>query len=77
MMTKIMNWNVCGLNTSARQREVVRVLDSQKPNICILVETKIKVHKRDKVLRKSFQDRTCVDNYDFHKRGRVWFLYKR
>lgn len=75
-MTKIVTWNVQGLNISVRQKEVVRVLESQKPNLCILVETKIKVHKRDRVLYKAFREWKCVDNYEFHEKGRIWVLYK-
>lgn len=74
-MTKIMIWNIRGLN-SAKQREVVRVSESQKLSLCILVETKIKLHKRDKVLRKSFREWSCIGNYDFHDKGRIWVLYK-
>lgn len=75
-MTKIMSWDIRGLNTSARQREVGRVLTSLKPSICILVETKIKHHKKDKIMRKSFKGWSCIDNYEFHEKGRIWVLYR-
>lgn len=75
-MIKLLMWNVRGMNTSSRQREVAKSIAGRNASICILVETKIKIHKKEKVLRRTFGGWNCFDNYEWHEKGRIWVLYK-
>ena len=68
-------WNVWGLNGLKTQRQVLNLMKQERPNICILVETKIKAEKEDDIMRK-FLGWRCINNYEHHYKGRIWVLYK-
>lgn len=53
-MFKVISWNIRGLNSLEKQREVVNLLKTEKPNVCILVETKVKVGNVNDILQQKF-----------------------
>lgn len=50
-MIKILTWNVRGLNTFDKQKEVHSLIMTHFPKICCLVETEIKAENRDNVAK--------------------------
>jgi hypothetical protein len=70
-------WNVRGLNHPSKQQEVRRMIKAHKIGLICLIETRVKVHKADKI-------RDCIVpgwgyefNYDQHILGRIWVCWKK
>lgn len=59
-----------------KMAEIVKVIKSHEPNICILVETKVKKENKYRILQQSFGEWNHIANYEFHENGRVWKLFK-
>lgn len=76
-MIKILTWNVRGLNTSDKQKEVKSLMLTHDPEICCLVETKIKDENKDAIAKSAFGDWELVENNEYHENGRIWVLYRR
>lgn len=68
-------WNVKGLNTFNKQKEVNVLVNQHKPCICILVETQVKAKNKEKIMGE-FNGWTLVNNYEHHGKGKIWFIYR-
>ena len=73
---KILVWNVRGLNHPLKQREVVGRINRTNSSIVCLLETRVKHHKMERILNKSFPDWKAMHNYDEAYNGRIWLLWK-
>lgn len=75
-MLKIIFWNIQGFNSLNKQQEVRRLPREEKPNIFILLETKVKEHNANELVRKCFGKWSCICNYEHHYNDRIWLFYK-
>lgn len=67
---KISSWNIRGFNDTLKQQEVVAFIRENKLDILGLMETKIKVDKKNKLIQKLFQNYRVETNY-VHQSGFV------
>ena len=67
----ILAWNVRGLNKSGKIKEISSHLHDLKPDIIILIETRVKSGKAVPVRNKLNLKGTYVDNYEKHENGRL------
>lgn len=71
----IISWNVKGLSELGRNKEINSLLPSLKPNIIILIDTRVK-QRRVVAIRKKLHFRwSYFDNYTNHDNGRVWVMW--
>lgn len=68
----LISWNVRGLNKTGKLREISSHLFNLQPEICILLETRVKKAKAVQIRNKiNIHDR-YIDNYNQHDNGRIW-----
>jgi exonuclease III len=71
----ITSWNVRGLNKGGKLKEISSRLRKLQPTIAIILETRVKAAKADKV-REQLKLRGCfLDNYHAHPNGRIWVVW--
>jgi hypothetical protein len=69
------SWNVRGLNKSGKVKEISSRLKTTKPDIMILIETRVKVGNAKNIRDKlNLYDR-YIDNYGKHDNGRIWITW--
>ncbi|CAK8578829.1 unnamed protein product [Lathyrus sativus] len=71
----LVSWNVRGLNKMVKTKEVSSRLRSLNPMICILLETRVKHDKADKIRCKLKLKGRFLDNYTEHENGRIWIWW--
>lgn len=59
----IISWNVRGLNKSGKLREISSRLSNLKPDIMILLETRVKETKASRTREKLNLHNIYIDNY--------------
>lgn len=69
------SWNVRGFNKSGKLREISSHLDRLKPEIMILLETRVKVSKAKNVRDQLDLYDNYIDNYDKHANGKLWITW--
>ncbi|XP_058784387.1 uncharacterized protein LOC131659154 [Vicia villosa] len=65
-------WNIRGLNKAGKVKEVSSRLNNIQHEICILLETQVKVNKADQIRQKLQLKGRFLDNYSCHNNGRIW-----
>src|SRR4051794_29237305 len=73
----IISWNVRGLNKAGKCREIATRLKKLGPKIGILIETRVKVNKKDGVRNKLGGYWEFLDNYQSHDNGRLWIMWDK
>ncbi|CAK8531501.1 unnamed protein product [Lathyrus sativus] len=71
----LVSWNVRGLNRRVKTKEVSARLRSLNPMICILLETRVKQEKADRIRCKLRSTCSFLDNYTNHVNGRIWIWW--
>ncbi|XP_058756104.1 uncharacterized protein LOC131629335 [Vicia villosa] len=71
----IVSWNVRGLNKSGKLREIRSCLLELFPEICILIETRVKSNKADSIRNKLNLSGKVADNYSNDSNGRIWVIW--
>lgn len=74
-MDNLIAWNVRGLNSPLKQKEVLAFLLKNKCGLVGLLETKIKPQNFAKLYSSSFQEWCVVSNINMHKGGRIILLW--
>ncbi|KAL9244485.1 hypothetical protein vseg_018259 [Gypsophila vaccaria] len=74
-MVNIGFWNVRGLNSSAKQKEINWFLRNNKVELFGLLETRVRKHNLNKVLLNFDNKWSISTNYSNHPGGRIWFLW--
>lgn len=67
-------WNVRGMNTEEKQREVGSFVHKNKLGLVGLLETKLKKNKLLSCYNKLFQGWKSLDNCAHQPRSRIWIL---
>lgn len=70
-MDKICIWNVRGLNSPRKQKEILRTFHENKIGLCGLIETKWKGSKAGLAIQSMFQNWSVTTNFSCHKGGRI------
>ncbi|CAK8572631.1 unnamed protein product [Lathyrus sativus] len=68
----LVSWNVRGLNKSGKLREISFRLLTLKPEIIVLIETRVKLPKANSARNNLKMQRKFIDNYSHHENGRIW-----
>ncbi|KAL9244383.1 hypothetical protein vseg_018163 [Gypsophila vaccaria] len=68
-------WNVRGMNSHAKQREIKWFLDKNKLDLFGLLETKVASCSMNKVVSSVCEGWSVCTNSSWHKGGRVWLLW--
>ncbi|XP_045791547.1 uncharacterized protein LOC123886260 [Trifolium pratense] len=68
----ILAWNTRGLNKSGKAREVGSRLLCLRPEIVVLIETRVKSTKAANIRNKLRLKGKYLDNYLHHENGRIW-----
>lgn len=68
----LISWNVRGLNNGGKLREICSRFLELKPEIMILLETRVKSNKAATIRGKFHLKDNFINNYDKHLNGRIW-----
>lgn len=68
----LVSWNVRGLNKAGKLREISSHLLKLQPTIVVLIETRVKQEKAQKIRDKLCLKGRYLDNYNHHENGRLW-----
>jgi hypothetical protein len=71
----IIAWNVRGLNKVGKIREISSRLVNLNPDIAILIETRVKCNKAEKIRKRLKLRGNYLDNYNKHENGRIWIVW--
>src|SRR4051812_33430742 len=71
----ILSWNVRGINNLGKCREVSSHLTNLHPILSIILETRVKASKAEKVRSKIGNKWSYIDNSTKHNNGRIWILF--
>ncbi|XP_031252301.1 uncharacterized protein LOC116110228 [Pistacia vera] len=71
-MVKVAVWNVRGLNSLIKQKEVRNLISSNNLSLCAVLETRVRENNMDVVRKIVFRNWAMVENYCFCERGRIW-----
>ncbi|CAJ2662986.1 unnamed protein product, partial [Trifolium pratense] len=71
----ILAWNTRGLNKAGKAREIGSRLLSLRPEIVVLIETRVKSAKADSIRNKLRLKGKYLDNYHNHENGRIWLYW--
>lgn len=74
-MDKVIAWNVRGLNSPTKQKEVLATMLKNKAGLVGLLETKIKPNNFAKAYSNVFQGWCVSSNINSHKGGRILILW--
>ncbi|XP_048496375.1 uncharacterized protein LOC125495639 [Beta vulgaris subsp. vulgaris] len=70
-MDKILIWNVRGLNSQQKKKDVNLVINSQKVGLIGLLETKVKAHNMGEIYLNMFKGWCFTSNSSYHRGGRI------
>lgn len=76
MANNIVFWNVRGLNSHIKQREIALFCSRNKVGMVSLLETKLRSNKLGKCKRRFFHPWKSIDNGHCHPTARVWLLWR-
>ncbi|XP_058776937.1 uncharacterized protein LOC131651282 [Vicia villosa] len=68
----IVSWNTRGLNNIGKLKEISSHLHELRPNISILIETRVKRNNAEKVRAKLNLPGSYANNYTSYANGRIW-----
>ncbi|KAL9224822.1 hypothetical protein vseg_000822 [Gypsophila vaccaria] len=74
-MVKLGFWNVKGLNSSAKHKEIKLFMHSNKVELFGLLETRVKNTSMNKVVPNVCSGRSFCTNICAHPGGRIWMLW--
>ncbi|KAL9227805.1 hypothetical protein vseg_003455 [Gypsophila vaccaria] len=74
-MVKLEFWNIRGLNSSAKQKEIKCFLHSNKVKLFGLLETRVKSTSMNKVVPNVCIGWSFCTNICAHPGGRIWMLW--
>src|SRR3954466_15156863 len=69
------SWNVRGLNKVGKLMEISSRLRELQPDIMMLLETRVKANKANKIREKIGLRGRYLDNYINHSNGRIWLYW--
>jgi hypothetical protein len=64
-------WNVRGMNSIEKRREIRELISYTGADLVCLVETKLKEEQLYKILPDNFFNALLLSNHRYHSRGRV------
>jgi len=68
-------WNIRGINKRYKQKELKNWIARKKLQFVCLVETRVKVHKAEKIVNNLAFGWSSLHNYNQAENGRVWVLW--
>lgn len=68
-------WNVRGFNKSSKHRVVREWIQNKGLQFGGLLETRVKESKAGRIASSVFQGWSCINNYEFNRKGRIWVLW--
>ncbi|KAL9242124.1 hypothetical protein vseg_016156 [Gypsophila vaccaria] len=74
-MVNIGFWNVCGLNSLTKQKEINWFHRNNKVELFGLLETRVRSINMNKVLANFDMKWSICTNYSHHLGGRIWLLW--
>lgn len=75
IMTSFFAWNTRGFNQMRKQNHVRSWLHSSVPSFGCLLETRVQEVNCPPIVDSVFQGWNHISNYDYHRLGRIWFLW--
>lgn len=64
-------WNIKGLNSPLKQKEIKFFMAKNKLKLFVILETKMKKNNEERIRRSIFGDREFARNVDLNLRGRI------
>lgn len=68
---RLILWNVRGCNKPFKQKEIKLFLQKNKADVAVLLETRVKKEKAQKILKKVCRDWGSLNNYDYDVNGMI------
>lgn len=72
---RLLFWNARGCNKLFKQKEIRQLLLSNKVDIAILLETRVKQEKAQKIIEKISKGWDSITNYYVVVNGRIWCMW--
>lgn len=69
-------WNVRGFNKSNKHSVVRDWIQKESLTFGCLLETRVKEHRANKIISKVFHDWSSMTNYEHHRLGRIWVVWR-
>lgn len=69
-------WNVRGFNKVSKHSVISHWLNKSSMQFGCLLETRVKENKAPRIVNKVFQHWSFMSNYEFHRLGRIWVVWK-
>lgn len=69
---RLIIWNVRGCNKPFKQKEIKILLQTNKVDVAVLLETRVKKEKAQKIVRKICKGWDHINNYNSAGNGRIW-----
>ncbi|CAI9112926.1 OLC1v1013435C1 [Oldenlandia corymbosa var. corymbosa] len=76
-MNNILSWNIRGLNSPLKHREVDNCLAVNRAGVMGLLETKLQGDKVKELLERRRYQFGYISNYENHEKGRILLMWKR
>lgn len=74
-MTSFFAWNVRGFNKMRKHKNVRTWINSARPAFGCLLETRVHQDRCQEIITTTFPGWKHLTNYDFHRLGRIWFVW--
>lgn len=69
-------WNIRGFNKQEKHGVVRDWINQGKFDFGCLIETKVKERKAERIVKSVFKDWSFLSNYEEHKLGRIWLVWR-
>lgn len=69
-------WNIRGFNKDGKHGVVRSWLNAGKFDFGCLLETKVKEKRAYRIVQSVFQDWSFMSNYEEHRLGRLWLVWR-
>lgn len=76
-MVNLLSWNIRGLNSPNKQKEIRLLCNEQEARLVGLLETKVKVNKIEGLANKLFGCWQYVTNLEHHYNSRIWITWRQ
>lgn len=72
---RILLWNVRGCNKPFKQKEIRVFLHTKKVDVAVLLETRVKKEKAQKIVSKIGKGWKGINNYGTTVNGKIWVIW--
>lgn len=72
---RLIIWNIRGCNKPFKQKELKLFLQVNKVDVAVILETRVKIGKAQKIIERICRSWSSINNYRRAENGRIWILW--